>query len=311
MKKPTNDKNLYNHPEYIEYALGKIKEIDTSKISFSDLTKTIRDYIGGIPVIENTFKAGTYVARARTKSNDLPYRNLSEITLRDKEYVTSFGRAHRPNRAIFYCATDHEVAIKEATQWHITDLGVLINRKMLKDYNPHARFVTVSIWKVKEDLKLASLFLNDKAMESNSRVKYFGENIINQNENNWNENFLKSKNMILKFFSDEYAKSDIKQESDYFLSAYYANEIHTFSESTGKIDGVVYPSVAHEFRGENFAITETAYKNKLEFVKAYHNYVANVELNHRPIAVGEISETIDNQNGKLTWKDIPTGKIIE
>ena len=311
MKKPPNDKHLYNYPEYIEYALGKIKEINTSEISFYDLTKTIRNYIGGIPVVENTFKAGTYVARARTKSNGLPYKNLSEITLRDKKYVTSFGRAHRPNRAVFYCATDPEVAIKESTQWHITDLGVLINRKMLKDYNPHRRFVTVSIWKVKEDLKLASLFLNDKAMESNSRVKYFGENIKSQNNNNWNENILKSNNLILKFFCDEYAKSEIKQESDYFLSSYYANEIHTLSENTGMIDGVVYPSVAHQFRGENFAITELAYRKKLEFVKAYHNYVANIELNDRPIAIGEISKTVDNQNGKLIWKDIPTGKIIE
>jgi len=82
-----------------------------------------------------------------------------------KNILRLCGRAHRPDRAVFYCATDHEVAIKEATQWHITDLGVLINREMPKDYNPHVRFVTVSIWKVKEDLKLASLFLNDKAME--------------------------------------------------------------------------------------------------------------------------------------------------
>ena len=309
MKKPSSDQNLYNYPEYIEYALGKIKEIDTSKISFSDLTTTIKNYIGGIPVLEITFKAGGYVARARTKSNEIPYKNLSEITIRDKKSVESFGRAHQPGRAVFYCSTDEKVAIKEATQWHITDLGVLINRNMFKEHNRHRRFVTVSIWKVKKDLKLAALFLNKKAIELNSRVKYFGEEITNHNANIWNSNVLKSKDLIL--FSNEFAKSDIRQESDYFLSAYYANEVHTFSENTSKIDGVVYPSVAHDFKGENFAITELAYKNKLEFVKAYHNYVANIELNDNPFVIGSILENIENQNGKLIWKDIPTGKLIE
>lgn len=308
---PPKDKHNFYFPDYIEYALKKIKELPNSAKSFEILTQTIRNYLKSVPVAENTIRAGTHLARARTKSDDTPYKFLSEITLRDKKHVKSFGRAHRPDQAIFYCSTNHQVAIREATQWHVTDFGTLINRNMLKDYNPHVKFVTVSIWKVTKDLKVASLFLNNEAMLANPVVRYFGEQVKNGNIKNWDERVVKSKNLILEFFSNEFAKKDIKHETDYLLSAYYANEIHTVSELNRKLDGVAYPTVALDYKGENIAITEDAYKDKIEFVTAYHNYVANIEFDNKPMAIGEILEVVDKQGDKLTWKDIPTGKIIE
>lgn len=308
---PPKDRHRFYYPDYIEYDLRKIKEIDYTQVSFDDLTKTIRNYLESIPIVENTIKAGTHLARARSKSNDIPYKLLSEITLRDKKHVTSFGRAHRPNQAIFYCSTNCEVAIREATQWHVTDFGTLISRNMLKDYNPHIKFVTVSIWKVTKDLKVASLFLNKDAMEANPVVRYFGEQIKNGNIKDWDEQVVKSKNLILEFFSNEFAKRDIKHETDYLLSAYYANEVYTISGLTGRLDGVAYPTVALAYTGESIAVTEDAYKDKMEFVIAFHNYVANIEFDDRPMTIGEILETVDRQGDKLIWKDIPTGKIIE
>jgi len=308
---PPKDKHRLYYPDYIEYALDKIKEIANTTKSFGNLKLSIRDFLESIPVVENTIKIGTYLFRARSKSDNTPYEFLSQITLRDKRYVKSFGRAHRPNQAIFYCSTNHEVAIREATQWHVTNFGTLINRNMLKDYNPHVKFVTVSIWKVIKDLKVASLFLNNEAMVVNPVVRYFGEQVKNGNINNWNEKVVKSKNLILEFFSNEFAKRDIKHESDYLLSAYYANEIYTFSGLTRRLDGVAYPTVALDYKGENIAITEDAYKDKMEFVTAYHNYVANIEFNDRPMAIGEFLETVDLQGDKLIWKDIPTGKLIK
>lgn len=308
---PPIDKHKFYYPDYIEFALSKIKELPTGSISFDLLNQTIKTYLDSIPVVVNTIKAGTFLARARTKSDANPFKLLSEITLRDKKDVKSFGRAHRPNQAVFYCSTNDEVAIREATQWHVTDFGTLINRNMLKDYDPHVRFVTVSIWKVKKDLKVASLFLNTNAMEANPVVRFFGEQVINGNIKNWDERVVKSKNLILEFFSNEFAKRNIFNENDYLLSAFYSNVIHTISNLTHQLDGVVYPTVALNFQGENIAMTEDAYKDKIEFVTAFHNCVSNIEFNGRPMAIGEILEVVSRQGDKLIWKDIPTGKILE
>ena len=306
---PPQDKHRFYYPDYIKYGLGKIKELSNTK-SFNELIPEIRRSLQSIPIVQTTIKAGTHLARARTKSDDKPYKLLSEITIRNKKFVKSFGRANRPNQAIFYCSTNHEVAIKEATQWHITDFGTLISRNMLKDYNPHVKFVTVSIWEITKDLKVASLFLNEEAMAVNPVVGFFGKKLKNEERNGWDHKVLKSKNLILEFFSNEFAKRDIKQQSDYFLSAYYANEIHSIGEVTSSFDGVVYPTVALDYKGENIALIETAYKDKLEFVKAYHNYVFNHEFENKSMVIGEVLETVDRQGDKLIWKDIPTGKII-
>jgi hypothetical protein len=304
---PPTDKHRFYYPEYIEFALKEIKQRDFSNHSFDQMKKIVHGYLGSTPVMETTLKKGNFLARARTKKDDTPYNRFSKITVRDKQFVKSYGRAHRPDQSIFYCSTNHHIAIREATQWHQNNFGILINRYISGDYNPNVIFVTVSIWKVIKDLKVASLFLNRDAMSADPVVKHFGNKAINENINNWDERVVKSKNLILEFFSNEFAKKEIRSEKDYLLSAYYANEIYLTS---ARLDGVSYPTVALDYKGQNIAITEEAYKEKLEFVTAYHNYVANIELNDDPMGIGEIYQVKERKGDILIWEELTTGKIL-
>jgi hypothetical protein len=304
---PPTDKHRFYYPEYIESALKEIKLRDFSNHSFDQMKKIVNDYLGSTPVMETTFKTGNFLARARTKKDNVPFNRFSKITIRDKQFVKSYGRAHRPDQSIFYCSTNYPIAIREATQWHKNDIGTLISRYISGDYNPHVICVTVSIWKVIKDLKLASLFLNQDAMSANPVVKHFGNKTINDNINNWDKRVVKSKNLILEFFSNEFAKKEIRSDKDYLLSAYYSNEIYL---AAARLDGVTYPTVALEYKGENMAITQDAYKEKLEFVTAYHNYVSNIEINGEPMRIGEIYQVEERKDDILIWKELHTGKIL-
>lgn len=301
----------FNYPDQIKITLNKIKQYDFYGYDFKQITLLIRKYLEALPVIVNTFKSGNYLARARTKENDIPYNRFSKITLPIKKLVKSYGRANIPGQTVFYCSSDYETAIKEATQWHITDAGTLISRKMLdQNYNPHVKFVTVSIWRAIKDLKVASLFLNKEAMQSNPIVNYFGNKVYSENPNLRNDKVKESINLILEFFSNEFGKKDIKNEKDYILSAYYANEIYNMYKLNQKIDGILYPSIAYDYKGENFALVEEAYKEKLEFVTAFHNIVYNLEHNGKPLQIGEISQVYNQVGDVFTWKDLPIGEIL-
>jgi hypothetical protein len=53
---PPTDKHPFYYPDYIEYALKKIKKIDLRQTFFDNLKTTIRQYLESFAVIENTIK---------------------------------------------------------------------------------------------------------------------------------------------------------------------------------------------------------------------------------------------------------------
>lgn len=311
--------NRAQQPDYVEYALNQLRAEHRAGSSFEKLSDQYAQFIGVMPMSVCTIKAGSLLVRARKKRDPIPFNRFSKITMRDATLVKSYNRASVPGKSIFYGCVGNElgqdVAIREATQWHITDLGTLTSRNLLKDYQPWSGFACVSIWRVKEPLTLASLFLNQTAMEINPTARHFGGSTLNDNINNWDELTEKSKKLILQFFSDEFSRGDIRQERDYFLSAYYANSVMGVDVPPGKIDGVVYPSVALQFRGENVALSEIAYR-KLEFDTAWHCYIANVEgigeqmANGHPVGVGELYEVVEREGDLLRWKDLTTNELL-
>ncbi len=303
MMQQISSDHIFNFPDRVQSELRMIKGLLGTEKSFDEISNVIKNSLDGIPIVSQTIRKGNYLARARTKPDDTPYENLREIIHREKEYVKSFGRGHCPSQSIFYCSTEPYTAIREATQWHINDFGTLLSRNMLQDYNQHVKFVTVSVWKVIEDIKVASLFLNEQAMQANDVVKFHGSNVLNTVSNNWSSEVIKSKNMILKFFSDEFAKKNIQSERDYLLSAWYSKHVYLAAEQFGELDGITYPSVAFDYSGENLALTDKTFKTKLKFEKAYHNYVANIEFDGKPMVVASIYETTGVEDERLIWNE--------
>ena len=84
---------------------------------------------------------------------------------------------------------------------------------------------------------------------------------------------MKDKTMLItEFLADEFGKEEIKDHSDYLISALFAD----IAVSKG-FDGVLYPSVRMRGRGFNVAITPEAADQKLKLEVAgeciiYKNY---------------------------------------
>lgn len=96
-------------------------------------------------------------------------------------------------------------------------------------------------------------------------------------------NYKKSWELIMDFFSDEFGKTIIKSQYDYVFSALYAhvvmNNIDYLNPGQKKIEGVKYASIANNYRGENYALSEECYRNKLHFAGA--NYCVAFNNNDR------------------------------
>jgi hypothetical protein len=141
--------------------------------------------------------------------------------------------------------------------------------------------MTISAWLVKENLLLALLFAGDCSKYSPQMKEYAKDRYILKPGQT--ENYNKSWNCVIDFFSNEFAKNDVKYEQEYLYSAYYANEIYNQynkSNPAFKLDGVQYASVANCSDGENIALSESAFK-KLDFLGANSCYTYNAY--HKPL----------------------------
>ena len=159
---------------------------------------------------------------------------------------------------------------------------------------------------VKEDLNVTLLFNADPAKRSLAVQAY--DNDKKNISNRGNERRLKSRNLILDFFSDEFGKTDIKNEFEYIYSAFYANEVYkneiTEDPST-KLDGVKFASIASDCCGENYALSESAYTQKLDFLGAnfcctFNNNIGKVEHEGKAI-IGRVKAALLKENQTFEW----------
>jgi hypothetical protein len=166
--------------------------------------------------------------------------------------------------------------------------------------------MTISAWVVKEDLYVVLLFNGDTLKRSLAVQEYEKdkENFLKRG----NENRLKSRNLILDFFSKEFGRLDVKNEFDYLYSAYYAFEVYNseiIEDSYTKLDGVKFASIANDLRGENYALSEETFKNKIDFLGAnfcytYNNNVGKFE-NEGKEMIGRINAAILKDDFTFEW----------
>lgn len=302
-------KHPFNHPDDIAQSLKIFKKKDWRGKVFQDIIDAYRSAFETIPVFTKSVKKGTILFRARPNEEGL-FKGVSEIGINPRENVKSFGRAHIPGQPVFYCSTNEETAVQEVTQWYINDSGRaqdLFTKKVInRNWSPFTSMMTISAWLVKEDLNLALLF----GVDHKKRSLTIGEYEANRYNVGIDENddYVKSRNLIIDFFSEEFGKTKVKHHSDYFYSSYYAFEIYN-SEITEKqplkLDGVQYASIANNIRGENIALGESAYESKLQFLGAnscytYNNNISTVESNCTAV-IGKLNTAILKNDNTFNW----------
>lgn len=302
----------FDNPDYINESLLKFKAANWDGKVFQDLINEYRNIFKTLPTYPIKVPKGTILFRGRPNDETGLFMELKQISIKPKELVTSYGRANIPNQAVFYCSTNEETVVREVTQWYINDNGRaqdLITKKVIgMNWSPFTSMMTISAWVVKEDLYVTVLFNGDAQRRSLAIQEYEKDrkNIINGG----NANRLKSRNSILDFFSQEFGKLDVKHEFEYFYSAFYAYEVYNseiIEDPSSKLDGVKFASIANDLRGENYALSEEAFKNKIDFLGAnfcytYNNNVGKIE-NEGTAMIGRVNAAILKDDLTFEWTD--------
>lgn len=300
----------YEYPDYIEQALIDFKNRTWINLTFNDIMQEFRSTFITIPTCIIKVKKGTVLFRGRINNNEKLFNHLDEISIKPKDKVKSFGRANIPGESVFYASTNEETVAREVTQWYINDKGRaqdLFSRGIMNvHWNPFVSFITISAWYVVEDLTLALLFNSDDTKRPENVQKIIAER--NKPMSGYSENYHKSFNKILNFFSSEFGRLDIKQDLEYIFSAYYAYEIYQqngYRAQKINFDGVKYASIANEYRGENIALCESSFRKKIAFLGAnycysYNSYNRDID-NGRTAIIARIYSAIPKNDKSFEW----------
>lgn len=281
--------------EILKASVKELKQLDLSKISIEDLKNKLNSCFPILNFGEVLWDSRYHVFRVRRNfANDFtPYNNLCNIGLPPADKVP-FGRANNEFEPIFYGSHDGDLALFESCQ----------------NLPEHDRFepqnFTMGIWKVKanEKLRLVPIIDSDEVQKVRDDMRNINEKSEKQHQE-WltSKKIIEASKIIRKFFADEFAKTNIKSINDYKISAFFAKTIQDMNKlSTVKFDGILYPSVAYKFRGDNVAIFPSSLY-KLEPLKCFSIISYNFDFDKGTLVKGITAEGKVLDNETIEWTD--------
>lgn len=298
-KHNTEYESRFTSPNDIVRKVDSLKTVDLSAITDLELSKLINSYFNIIPFTSGKVPAGTELFRARVNSNKEPFDLVSDIYVPPSHLIKKYGRANKPGERIFYCASNFKLAAFEVIQ----DLKYSFNPSR------EVAFLTIGIWKTKVDLHLACILDDPKihklrqdihdSFQANQKILFNG---------NIGTDTAISNNILLKYFAEEFTKSEIRGDFDYRVSNFYISSLRQANGfvaprySSEKFDGVNYPSVAMKYKGDNQALLIESADRKLEFVNAIQVICANLDFENGDFMPGILHEAETIKDGRITWK---------
>jgi RES domain len=287
--------------------ISKLRGLTLKDISLNELDGLIDEAFHMIPFGLGVIPKDKLLYRARVNEKDKQFLHLDQLTLRKHQDVKSFGRANQPGESIFYCSTNMNLACGEVLQ----DMRYSFQPKY------EAGFATVSVWKTIKEIRVAPMYYSDEVTKVRKDIAAYKEGNRKQLKE-WNKvshATLEISDLIMEFFCDEFSKGDINYEDDYKFSVSYtrrlqdANTLIAPEHRKERFDGVVYPSVALKFAGDNVALFDDNLYTKIKFQTAYE-----VVCTHFDFDIGTLNsfflheiESIDGQ-GNIVWKKAMYGQ---
>lgn len=196
-------------------------------------------------------KKGAFIDRVRvhekltdvfTKEEDVSYIHDKEII----ENYIGFGRANKEKQAIFYGAVESP----EIKQPRI--VAYFETSPILKELEKHDNVIelfTVSRWRVLEDIEVVEMIFSDEALKVS---KYAKMSLEHQLQHYQHLPLAKEYEEQGRFFSNEFARSDVRPSEDYKykITSAYSNYIW----ANTNLKGITYPSVQSAYLGQNVAL---------------------------------------------------------
>lgn len=278
--------------EFIE----KIKLVDLSKLSYNKLKALIRFNVIQFPYTTALVKKGAFIERGRINGEDgIFYNSEFDISYRiDVGNMKEFGRANEPFTSRFYGAMISE---------EIPFARVVLFAELVEEFVniPTSDFeitITTGRWFVKEDFEVADVCYSKNYFEI-ADIKKRYEFWISKLKETEHEVGQEEYQNLLSFFSDEFAKTEIKNHHDYKLSCLYAD----FAIYANKLSGVCYPSVKAGYKANNIVLTKEAVEQFLELREvAMFKYQIK---NGKPSVIPTFySDNLGPFNTNFNWKKV-------
>ena len=244
-------------------------------------------------------RKGWYIDRVRVNKPGEVFTRYDQVSyIHDNEVLdkfVGFGRANEPRQAVFYGSIiSPQIELPRSVAYFETS-ELLRN---LDNYKNCEEVFTLSRWRILEDIEVVEMIFSDEALKVNQLTQL---SLKNQIKNYKHLPLANHYEQQLKFFSNEFARSDIKKGESYKykITAAYTNYLWRNSS----LKGITYPSVASNYLGQNVALLPEAVDKhlKLESVGMFKFEKRNgVNL---PIDSFQIATNLGDNQSNFKWYD--------
>ena len=289
----------------IKSLIAEFESADLENVSFNKLSVQLRK-LKWIPFLTAKLNKDYHIERARINRPEEIFYSEKDISYRnDYENIKTYGRANVKHQSLFYGAIESDV-IRHPRLINLLETSQIF-RNLDKVKIDNADFVmTLGKWRIKQDIEVVEIVFNADSIKNSNDVKKSYEYHLQRLTKKHPENLEQFK-LILEFFSNQFAKKDIQKDTDYMISAAYAD----FAMNWNNFPGLKYPSVKSDYQGHNIVLTPTAVEQFLELEIAA---MFRVTKNGKNSLISPIKHAIDfgPQNSAFVWVDYePTQFEIE
>jgi hypothetical protein len=244
-------------------------------------------------------KKGAYIDRVRVHKalTDMFYNEHDVSYIHDPEIISkyvTYGRANREKQPVFYGAIESPEIKQPRVVAYFETSPVL---KELDHYDNVTELFTVSRWRVLENIEVIEMIFSDEALKVS---KYAQMSLDNQLKNYKDLDLANEYEEQGKFFSNEFARSDVRpgQDYKYKITSAYANYIweHT------PFKGITYPSVQSRYFGQNVALLPEIVDShlKLEAPVGIFKF-ERISGENQPVDCTHIAMDLGDHNSAFVW----------
>jgi len=282
--------------------ISSIKEADLSMVSYNKLVNALTS-LQFVPFVTAKLKKGHSIERARINKPNEIFTTESQISYRtDYSNIKTYGRANVPHFSLFYGAFESDV-IKHPRFVNLLETSEIF-RNLEKNEVTNADFImTVGKWVIQEDIEIVEVVFDENSIQNSADIKRsyeFHLEKLTKEHPEHKEQF----ELILQFFSNQFAKKEINSHYDYMISAAYTDMAINWRAHKG----LTYPSIKTDYQGHNVVLTPFVVDKylKLEIAAMFR-----VQKNGKQSMISPLKHCTDfgPLNTNFKWVDYKSFKI--
>jgi hypothetical protein len=234
---------MNENPDFVKERIGFFNKMNLSETTIASIKNLLFDSFG-MPY--NTFLQvpPAKIYRGQVSSGK-PFEKKSRLSYNPNP-TTQIGRANLIGETVFYASSSLDNAAIESCQDELRS-------------GERVFHVTVGEWTLKSEINLNLMCHSKNAQSTGTDLPVAANALEPLMRKGRTEEQYKSLLLKSEFFSDQFAKTEVKCLNDYAFSAQYASEV--LNKTRDLCDGICYPSVAYRLKGFNVAYKTTLFDN--------------------------------------------------